>query len=287
MSSSDELKQQLKSLADVRRESLEAVLTKLVETGAVSAEKVNSLVEQIRETTGKKIKAARKVKLSVEQAELLEELEAQYPTMQATLKRYEISTQGIPTWEQIKKGLTSDVIDKTLKLGEPTLLLVPPTTRQSKVEAINNHPVKGQKHDTYTHELNSNNLWNKGKSKPENKWRVSIVDGVQDVETDPEIIRGTNYEMSKAWVKKYKDQGLDVMDNADAYLTLVMKGLAEDKPVDSKTCTVLNGKNLTEHSHIAYGSWGDDQGWLSVINPDSSGGTRLRLRASVEIDVQS
>ncbi len=226
--------------------------------------------------------------LELPEAELLENLEAQYPKMKSVLEHYEISTDGAPTWEQVKKGLSPEVLEKALKLAEPTLLLVPPTTRQSKVEAINKYPAKGQKADTYTYDLKDNALWNGGKSKTENKWRVSIVDGVQDVERDTEIYDGkrTNYEMSKLWVKKYEDMGLDVMEGADAYLTLMMKALAEGKPVDPKTLSVLNGKNLTESSLVAYGGWGNGQVYLDYANP-ADAHRYLRLRGSVGVDISN
>jgi hypothetical protein len=279
MSSQNE---QLRSLADVPREALERTLYHLVETGVVSAERINPVLEEEIAKTHRQVETASKVELSIEQAELLEGLEKQYPTMQATLERYEISTKGMPTWEQVRKGLTPEVLDKALKLAEPTLLLIPPTTRQSKVEAINKHPAEGQKYDTYTYVLKNNDLWNGGKSKTENKWRVSIVDGVQDVEQDQEIYDGdrNNHDMSNLWVKKLEEQGLDVMNDADAYLTLMMKGLAEGKPIDPNTITVLNGENLTKSSLVAVGGWRDGQVRLGSVNPDATHHS-LRLRGSV------
>jgi hypothetical protein len=286
MAESPYRKEPLKIPKDATKADLESVLSNLVETGAVAAEKVNGLLDQMRSETHVRLKAASEVELSVEQAELLENLEVQYPAMKSTLERYEISPKGMPTWEQVKKGLTPEVLGKVLKLAEPTLLLVPPTTRKSKVEAIDKHKVKGQTHDTYTYELNDNDLWNGGKSKTENKWKVSIVEGVQDVEQDEEIYDGkrTNFEMSKAWVKKYEDQGLDVVNDADAYLTLMMKGLVEGKPIDPNTYTVLNGKNLTKTSLVARGLWRDAQVRLLYDHPVHTY-NYLRLRASVGVDV--
>lgn len=276
----------LKSLDDVNRDDLQALVEGLVEANPALAEEVNARLDRMRKTTGQRLKAASEIELSVEQAELLEKLEVQYPTMKTTLERYEISTIGMPTWEQVKKGLTPEVLDKALKLTEPTLLLVPPTTRHSKVDAINKHPAKGQKYDTYTYELKDNNLWNGGKAKTENKWRVLIVEGVQDVAQDEQIYDGkrTNYEMSKLWVKKYEDQGLDVMNDADAYLMLMMKGLAEGKPLDPRTYTVLNGKNLTKSSDVAYGYWFNVQVYLYYDRPGVVFNV-LRLRGSVGVDV--
>jgi hypothetical protein len=90
--------------------------------------------------------------------------------------------------------------------------------------------------------------------------------------------------MSKAWVKKYEEQGLDVIDNADEYLILMMKRLDEGKPVDPKTYTVLNGKKLLRSSLVAIGVWADFQVSLAYGNPDDVR-ARLRLRGSVGVDV--
>ncbi len=226
-------------------------------------------------------------RLTKEQKELVSQLETQYPTMKASLERRKISTEGMPTWEQVKKGLTPEVLNKALKLAEPALLLIPPTTRQSKVEAIDNYPAACQKQNTFISELDNENLWNGGKSQTETKWRVSIVEGIQDVEQDNNIYDGnwTNYEMSKLWVEKYEKEGLDVMNDADSYLVLMMKRMDEGNPVDLKTSTFLNGKKSTKDSPVSFGYWNGDRIYLSAVIPFSVS-DHLRLRGSVGVDVR-
>lgn len=213
-------------------------------------------------------------------------LEKQYPQMLGVLKHYEIDTQGAPTQKALEKGLTDEVLKKALKLKKPTLILIPPTTRQSKVDAINKHPAKGQHADTITLNLGDNNLWNGGKAETESKWRVSIVEGVQDVEMDPKIYDGKNttYEMCKAWVEKYDAQGLDVINDADTYLILMMKSLSEGRPIDYHAGTVLNAKNQTVSSVVACGDWFNVQVRLIRVHPDSSS-VGLRARALVGVEV--
>jgi len=65
--------EQLNIPKDASRDNLEATL---VETGAVSAEKVNAALDRIRSTTHERVRAASEVELSAEQAELLKKLEA-------------------------------------------------------------------------------------------------------------------------------------------------------------------------------------------------------------------
>jgi len=285
MSSSGEPKQQLKSLADISHDDLEAVLKSLIENGSVSAEVVNAQLDEIRTTTHDILQDVSEIGLSVEQIELLVTLAKQYITMRATLRRYEISIEDMPTWKLIRKSLTPEVLGSALKLQEPTLLLVSPTTRESKFEAINKHPVESQKY-AYPFKLEDNDLWNSGKYKTENKWRVSIVEGVQDIQPDPEINDGkkTNFQMAKEWLKKLEAQGLDTINDADAYLTLVMKGLAEGKPVDNGSFTILNAKNLTESSLVAGGDWSSARGCLDTDYP-ANVRSNLRLRGMVEVDV--
>lgn len=204
--------------------------------------------------------------------------------MKTSLERRKISTEGMPTWEKIKKGLTPEVLNKALKLAEPALLLIPPTTRQSKVEAIDKYPSAWQEMDTYTYDFFDNNLWNGGIPQTENKWRVSIAEGVKDVEQDNEIYDGkrTNFEMAKLWVKKYEKEGLDVMNDADSYLVLMMKSMDEGLPVDQYNYTLLNGKSLTNISMVAYGVWNGNHVDLRGISPGNVD-VNLRLRGSVEI----
>ncbi len=250
----------------------------------------DQVVEQLQTDTQKGIyrMSAREDVKDRERLELLENLQAQYPKMIKALQKYEIATLGMPAWERVRRGLTPEILDKILKMQEPSLLLIPPTTRQSKLEAINKHPARRQKYNTFTHDFEDNDLWNGGKSKIENKWRVSIVEGVQDVEQDHEIYDGKrrNYEMCKLWVKKYEDRGLDVINDADTYLTLIMKSLADAKPVDSKTFTVLNvnGRNLIKPFHLAVGGWNSARVFLDF---GFSGDTipSVRLRGLVGVDV--
>ena len=281
-------------LTEVTEEDLVAELKNRVAEGKLSFGSVQELTALFGQTrpllkdavSGVGEKESRE--LSVEQADLLKTLEGQHPAMQKALERVEIPVAGMPSWEAIKAGLTLEVLDKALKMQEPTLIMVPPTTRQSKVDAINEHPAKGQKHDAYTYELQNNDLWNGGKAKTENRWRVAIVEGTEDVMPDPEITDGkkTNYKMAKAYVEKYAKDGLDVINDADTYLPLMLKALADGKPVDPKTFTVLNAKNAKEASDLARGDWGGARVNLDNAYPGDSGGY-LRLRSLVGVDVQT
>jgi len=195
-----------------------------------------------------------KTEKSLEQAQLLTALKKQYTKMKSVLKRYKIPETGIPVWEKIKCGLTPEILEKVLNLKEPALLLVAPTTRQSKVEAIRKHRIRKQKTDVETYEFDNDNLWNGGKSETNTQWRVVIVDGMKDIPADQEI-SGTNEEMVRKWNEKYAKDALDIINDANTYLTLMMRGIAEGNPPDQHYLTVLNLKNLTESAPLAYGNY--------------------------------
>jgi len=237
-------------------------------------------------TVGENVNTKTNAKESGEQAEILKEYEKQYGEMEKTLDFYEISKKGMPSFEQVKKGLTKEVLEKASKLSQPTLLLVPPTTRAEKVKALDQHKISLQKYDTFTYDFKNDDLWNNGENeKSTKKWEVQIVEGVQDVKKD-ENITGTNYEMTKKLVEKYEKQGLDIVSGADVYLTLMMRSLQTGKPIDKDFFTVLNGKNLTKSSLVAYGRWYRVQVFLDYAYPSRSF-FNLRLRGAVRVDVQN
>jgi len=268
-------------------EKVRGYLARITGIAAPANEPEKGEVESVAGASGKESRELSVEQAELEQAELLKTLESQHPQMRAALERVKISTEGIPSWEAVKAGLTPEVLDKALKMEQPTLLMVPPTTRQSKVEASNKNPAQGQKHDTYIYELKSNDLWNGGRAKTENRWRVAIAEGTEDVMPDPQITDGekTNYQMAKAYVEKYAKDGLDVINDADTYLSLMLKALAEGKPVDPKSFTVLNAKNVAETSYLARGFWNGDLVNLDHTLPGDSN-DRLRLRSLVWVDPQ-
>ncbi|WP_437626014.1 hypothetical protein [Sorangium sp. So ce1151] len=228
---------------------------------------------------------------SLEEAELVHALEAQHQQMSATLRRYEIPTEGMPTWESVRRALTSELLKKVQKLKEPALLLISPTTRKAKIEAIEAHPIDAQLYETDAEDVEDNNLWNNDIDKSENTWRVVIAEGAQDVKADPDVANNPDgyadyVNIAAAWTRKLEAQGLEVMQGADTYLTLVMKSLAEEKPIDTNTFTALNASRLSDpYDQIAYGKWNDGQLCLftSVTVDIIEIYPKFRLRGMIEL----
>ncbi|WP_437769034.1 hypothetical protein WME77_19335 [Sorangium sp. So ce764] len=231
--------------------------------------------------------------LSREEAELVQELEEQYQQMSAALQRYEIPAEGMPTWKAVRRALTPDVLRKVQRLQEPDLLLISPTTRKFKIEAIEKYPVGAQAYETRADDWEDDNLWSDGTSKDESKWRVAIVEGAKDVEADPDVVNchdgiAVYAKIATSWARRFEAQGLEVLKGADAYLTLVMKNLAGGNVVDTNTFTLLNAPQLSDpYDWIAYGKWDDGQLCLCTsVSVDISEAYRSsRLRASIEVEV--
>ncbi len=270
-------------LEEAQKEA-EIAQERMLRLAGATKEEINKILHRTKTTM-----MAERRELTIEDAELLAALEKQYEQMTATLASYQlfILKLPMPSWEQIKGKLNAEMLEKARKLEEPTLLVVPPVSRQAMVEAIDAHKVSGQTNDTYTYELGDDNLWNGGK--PEGKeppWEVTIVTGVRDVKASKAMIKGTNYHRAKAWVEKYEGQGLDVINDARTYLTLMMRSLTAGKPIDKKFWTVLNAKNLTgedvREGLVARGWWCDDRVCLNGAYP-VYGDRYFRSRGAVRI----
>ena len=73
----------------------------------------------------------------------------------------------------------------------------------------------------------------------------------------------TDYEKIKALLQNKKDQGLDVLNDFNDCLTLAMKSLIEQKPLNVNSVTVLNAESITAASHLALFSYSDK--FLKVV----------------------
>ncbi len=210
----------------------------------------------------------------------MESLGIQYAIMLKTLQRYKISLDCVPDWETIRKNLTPEVLEKARKLDEPALLLIPPVSRQAMVEAVNVHKAS-EEYDTNVWDIERDDLWNGGK--PEGKklaWEVSIVTGLQEVE-EGKTIKGDDYQRAKAWIEHYNDQGVDVINDARTYLTLMIRNLDIGKPVDKQNWTILNAKNFSENSPLAFGFLlKNDRIALRYVYPR---GKNIRVRGAVRV----
>ncbi len=210
--------------------------------------------------------------LSAEQKEsLLNDLKYQYHLSLKVFRKnsppFEDRPAGqAPSWEQIKPGLTPEILDKIAKMREPMLLLIPPTSAPSKIRAIELNSKSSSYPSRITvPDLGNADLWNGGQSEFSKEWRVGIAEGFPDEAADPNIT-GDNLKMAEGWLFKYLAEGFDVINDLDTYLTLVMHALACKKPLDTKTLTVLNSKNLQAGKWLAYGNMDQDQVYVGTAH---------------------
>jgi hypothetical protein len=292
---------------------LETLVKKLIINGAVPEGKVALVLRKIMAGTSKETRQIfmppKQSELSMEEAELRDDLEGQYLRMGSVFEKYEISTAGMPPWEAIVRHMTPEILNAALKLRKPTLLLIPPSSRKSKIETIDSHPVDGQRNATIIYKPGDDNLWNGGKKENGKEWRVVIVEGMENVESHPEITKegAKNFQMVKDYLQKYQLLGLDVINDADTYLTLMMVALANGQKIDTQSFTALNAMNVADadddqtvrlqypdlneedlreihdqNMTLALGTWETDRILLFNRHPANSN-LLLRLRALVYI----
>jgi len=202
-----------------------------------------------------------------ERAEFHQKMEKYYTAMKACFKKLRISTEGAPSWEAVKKGLNSEVLQKSVHLGKPTLILVPPGDFESKLKAYCQYGGGEAMWDR----MKNRELWFGGVKEDPAEWRVFVVDGKLNIDADPEIVRDRalakrgahpetdNFRMCKVWVRKNAELGLDVVNDVQVYFPLFLRSQLEGKPIDEKSCTVLNGKNVQSLPPADSGNFGSGQ----------------------------
>ncbi len=193
--------------------------------------------------------------LSAKEKEMFEELEQHYDRMMEVLTHYKIPTSECPRKEKVLGALKPEILSVLIDLCEPRLLLVSPENRMMKMNALDSNRRKKQD-PGHIYDVQDNNLWNGGNTNVEKqKWRVGVVEGKRDGINPISINATITRENIKDAVKKYRERGFDVVNDADTYLTLMMLSLAEDRPIDFLSATVLNGKNITNSSPFAFGRY--------------------------------
>jgi hypothetical protein len=226
--------------------------------------------------------------LTPEQVELLETLEVQYTKWSEVFEHYEVPTDGMPTWEEVKNTfLPPEVLEAALHHERPTLNITPPLTRKQMIELIDTHKVSVQKADTYTYGLDEDAMWSGGKPEVpgELKWEVRVDEGVKNVAVDPAINPQTmnNRQMIKACKKKLAAQGLKPVEGARRGLSLSMYYLSEGDPLDTETFTNLSTETRDITALLSAMGWDTDQLSLAFANPGSRS-VGLRVRGSAGID---
>jgi hypothetical protein len=157
-------------------------------------------------------------------------------------------------------------------------LLVPPMGYREMIAAIDRKKVFKDQGDVQVTE--GDDYW-KGdnalmsESCTANGWGVAIAEGGEvDLNRAMEISDKASDDRLDAiqiidlWMEKYGEQGLDVIDDARTYLTLLMKYLAKKKPMEKPFTgvNVLNGGHNRDPEKIAYAEWDRSLTYLSSHN---------------------
>jgi hypothetical protein len=289
---------------DATAVELRKVLAKLVESGAVSADHVKGALGQIRTGTANMVKTASAVSkgpeiiISSPEKMLLAQLVGDYERQAGYLRATGQANEGMFSRLQIINALTPKVLAQALrisKLGKGAMvkgLLVPDNDHHAKVKIIDDRVkatndylgVKSDTRCTVFHDPDNITLWNGGKKWPAKKqWQYMIFQGGRDVARDSNI-RGTKFQVAKAWVAEIKKTGLNVLTGADPYLAAMSQSFNEGGTLDWQNFTVLNADILAKTSPVSGGRYLYGQVRLGTGFPDGAGDD-LVVRAAMGVDV--
>jgi hypothetical protein len=230
---------------------------------------------------------------SARMAELVRklELEAQYGARLDTLKHYGFLNESgeakkgdiqKPSFEKAMSTFKPEELEVASHFQEPTLLLVPETSFDAKVKALDAHKQGVQEIDTYVDEIYSKT--DSGSDKITG-WRAVIVDGAQEMKTyegDDLDLRFDKRIAARKATRKKGERGMD----RHRYVLLMMEAVKNGDPVDKEFYTLLDDDSALSDSYVPSASFrpGDRGVVFSGFRPVIVYG-RARFRASVGGDV--
>ena len=190
--------------------------------------------------------------------ELMEALEKSYDDGLATLTAFGFDAKKAAQ----AKGWFIDEINQLegneylniAEMHKPTVVITPPGSFEDKVMAINAHKKMPNQFDcSFSHSV-IHHKWGPA----QNKWIVSIVDGV-DAMPQPDFINDKMNvgQKMEQYEKAFAQENLDVMSCHEGAM-LIMQSLNHGKPIDdwnrTNTSTFYNRSNLTKND-VPWGHW--------------------------------
>jgi hypothetical protein len=181
-----------------------------------------------------------------------------------------------PTLDQAMAVFTPDMLALVRTFQAPTLLLVPDTSFDAKVKAIDARKNKGQ---AYTYQAG---LYKKSDSGSEKitGWRAVIVDGAKGIDPkkmsdDVELALAERVENRKA-ARKPGEKGM----GRHAYALLMMESLRKGEPIDKNTWTLLDDDPALSDTVVPCAYWDGARVSFDSDLPDVALGF-ARLRSAV------
>lgn len=267
------------------------------ETGSEStgvSEAGSLLAKKTRMVTNKKVGKVLDRTVDPEKLEWLGKLlDKGYERSINTLKQFGLydeenqkdNDKKVSTLDEVKRAVLSSVTPEQIEvisdMQRPLLLLVPNTSRERYLKALDSKkPIQGQI-DAYVPEYNK---WALKQSDEEDNvvgndilgWRWAIVEG-------DTVLPGSadNREILRTRIRNFRTEnegkGIKEMD-LKQYILLQMQTLLEGKPVDQETTwTTLIGEPNVTKARVVRGSWDTNRVRLSYENVINwRGGARFR-----------
>ncbi|MBU1092749.1 hypothetical protein KJ836_03740 [Patescibacteria group bacterium] len=193
----------------------------------------------------------------VDAAELVNklELEAQYSERLNTLKHYGFLDESgeakegnvkVPTYEEAMATFKPEELEIASNFQKPTLLLIPETSFEAKVKAMDAHKQGMQENNTYVNEIYSET--DSGSDKITG-WRAAIVDGAQEMkayEGDKLDLRFDKRIEARKATRKEGEKGMD----RHRYALLMMEAIKNGNPVDKELYTLLDDDSALSDSNV-------------------------------------
>ena len=228
-------------------------------------------------------------------AELVEKmgLEKQYPERINTLKIYSFlpglmegaskSGAPVPTYEEVIKTFTTEMLEIADTFQEPTLLLMPETSLAEKVFCIDNQKTIDDQRDTYVSEIFPKT--DEGGAVTAG-WRAVIVDGAKEMEMklwDSGTLELENRLDNRRVTRKPGEKGMD----RNAYAMLMMESIKNGgRPIDKDSFTLLDDDPALSDTRMPDGRWNHVmQGVVFSSSPLDTEEPNARFRSSVGGDV--
>jgi hypothetical protein len=225
-------------------------------------------------------------------------LKWQYGFNKAVLKRYDLSMEDMPPWEDIQTCLTPYVLEKILMLHKPELYVFPhgqvqwafnKAHRRLDLNKVSRNtlscgPVDDEKDEPLWKDLDKVDPgWNTSYHPEVGKWRAVVAESDENKEN---LLRSPVYQLKNInrdvanELQYYLENGLDIVSDLPLYVAILMHhfaiygglgGLDENcRRIKSGPLIILNGKRVGSAGKrpIVGTSFLEDTHW--IVNSVSS-----------------
>ena len=224
-------------------------------------------------------------KTRLELKELLPRIDQQFEDRLDTLKQFGFLTEDgkakegdvrPPSFEKAMNTFTPEELEIASHFQRPILLLIPETSLEAKVEALDSFKGNVQKYTRVPSEFKETDSG----SKKITGWRAVIIEGAREMEVyEDDNIKDKLKERLENRKAKKKDTFLKGMDR-HKYIMLTMEAMKNGDLIDQNNWTILEDDEASKGFMIPGAHVFDDELVFISIHPESVIG-HSRFRSSV------